>query len=58
MKTALRAAAPHAALPSEEAEAALSRALDGRRFDDPASEKDRVALLRVNVVDPSDNHEN
>ncbi len=58
LKTGRRATATHAALPSKEDEAAFARTLDGRRFDGPASEKDRVALLRINIVDPSDNQKN
>lgn len=45
---------PCAAWPSKDSEAAFTRALGGRRFDDPGTERDRVVLWRINVVDATD----
>ena len=45
---------PCAARTSKDSEAAFTRSLRGRRFDDPGTERDHLVLWRVNSVDPND----
>jgi len=57
LKAGCLGTAPPAAMPSDEVEAAFACVLDGRRFDNPAAERDGIALRRINTVDPIDFHE-
>ncbi len=41
-------------LPAKESEAVFTKAMRGRRFDNPGTANDWVTLLRINTVDPND----